>query len=270
MAAVYAPIAFQGGLTGSLFREFTVTLAGAVIVSSVVALTLSPMMASKVLKKGSEEKGLRGLINRLFDRLRERYRKVVDGTLRSRPAIYTLWGCITLLIFPLYILSSMTTELAPTEDQGIIFGLLSTPSNSTIEQSSHFSEQVQDVFQSTPEYDYSFQITFPTGGFGGMIVQPWDQRERHIIDIRQSIIPQLGAIPGIRLFPVLPPSLPGGSNFPVEFVISSTADTEQITELAQRVAGNAAASGLFAFPPDLDVKIDERQSKIIFVFVAIQ
>jgi len=97
-----------------------------------------------------------------------------------------------------------------------------------------------------------------------MIVQPWDQRERHIIDIRQSIIPQLGAIPGIRLFPVLPPSLPGGSNFPVEFVISSTADTEQITELAQRVAGNAAASGLFAFPPDLDVKIDERQSKIIF------
>ena len=123
LAAVYAPIAFQGGLTGSLFREFTVTLAGAVIVSSVVALTLSPMMASKVLKKGSEEKGLRGLINRLFDRLRERYRKVVDGTLRSRPAIYTLWGFITLLIFPLYILSSMTTELAPTEDQGIIFGL---------------------------------------------------------------------------------------------------------------------------------------------------
>ena len=155
LAAVYAPIAFQGGLTGSLFREFTVTLAGAVIISSIVALTLSPMMASKVLKKGSEERGLRGLINRLFDRVRERYRKVVDGTLSSRPAIYTLWGFITLLIFPLYIFSSMTTELAPTEDQGIIFGLLSTPSNSTIEQSSHFSEQVQDVFQSTPEYDLS-------------------------------------------------------------------------------------------------------------------
>ena len=97
-----------------------------------------------------------------------------------------------------------------------------------------------------------------------MIVNPWDQRGRHIIDIRQSIIPQLGMIPGVRLFPVLPPSLPGGSNFPVEFVISSTADTEQITALAQRVAGNAAASGLFAFPPDLDVKIDEPQSKIIF------
>ena len=186
------------------------------------------------------------------------------GTLKARPAIYTLWGCITLLIFPLYILSSMTTELAPTEDQGIIFGLLSTPSNSTIEQSSHFSEQVQDVFESIPEYDYSFQVTFPTAGFGGVIVKPWDHRERHIIDIRQSVIPELNRIPGIRLFPVLPPSLPGGSNFPVEFVISSTADTAQIAELAERVADNAAASNLFAFPPELDVKIDEPQSKIIF------
>lgn len=264
LAAVYAPIALQGGLTGSLFREFTVTLAGAVIVSSVVALTLSPMMASMVLKKGSEEQGLRGFINRIFDRLRERYRKVVVGTLKARPAVYTLWGFITLLIFPLYILSSMSTELAPTEDQGIIFGLLSTPSNSTIEQSSHFSAQVQDVFESIPEYDYSFQVTFPTAGFGGVIVKPWDHRERHIIDIRQSVIPELNRIPGIRLFPVLPPSLPGGSNFPVEFVISSTADTAQIAELAERVADNAAASNLFAFPPELDVKIDEPQSKIIF------
>ncbi len=264
LAAVYAPIAFQGGLTGSLFREFTITLAGAVIVSSVVALTLSPMMSSKVLKPKGVEKGLPGLINRIFDRLRERYRKIVGGTLKARPAIYVLWGFLTFLVLPLYVMSSMSTELAPTEDQGIIFGILSTPSNSTIDQTSHFAGQVQEVFQSTPEYDYSFQITFPTGGFGGMIVQPWDQRERHIIDIRQSVIPQLAAVPGIQLFPVLPPSLPGGSNFPVEYVISSTADPEQIAALAQEVAQNAAASGLFAFPPELDVKIDEPQSKIIF------
>lgn len=264
LAAVYAPIAFQGGLTGSLFREFTITLAGAVIVSSVVALTLSPMMASKVLKAKGEEKGLRGFINRLFDRLRERYRKIVEGTLRARPAIYTLWGFLTLLVLPLYIFSTMSTELAPTEDQGIIFGLLSTSSNATIEQTSYFSEQVQDVFESTPEYDYSFQITFPTGGFGGMLVKPWGERDRHIIDIRQSIIPELGRVPGVQLFPVLPPALPGGSNFPVEYIISSTADTEQIAVLARQVAANAAATGLFAFPPELDVKIDEPQSKIIF------
>lgn len=264
LAAVYAPIAFQGGLTGSLFREFTITLAGAVVVSSVVALTLSPMMASKVLKANSEDKGFRGVVNRFFDRLRERYRKMIEGTLKARPAVYTLWGFLTLLVIPLYILSSMSTELAPTEDEGIIFGILSTSSNSNIEQSSHFSRQVQDVFSSTPEYDYSFQVTFPTGGFGGMIVKPWGERERHIIDIRQSMIPQLGSVPGIKLLPVLPPALPGGSNFPVEYIISSTAETEQIAALARQVANNAAATGLFAFPPELDVKIDEAQSKIIF------
>lgn len=264
LAAVYAPISFQGGLTGSLFREFTITLAGAVIVSSVVALTLSPMMSSKILKPSSGDKGLPGLVNRIFDRLRERYRKVVVGTLKARPAIYVLWGFLTVLILPLYVLSSMSTELAPTEDQGVVFGILTTPSNATIEQTAHFAKQVQDVFQATPEYDYSFQISFPTGGFGGMIVKPWDERDRHIIDIRQAAMPQLAGVPGIQLFPVLPPSLPGGSNFPVEYVISSTADTEQIAALANQVANNAAASGLFAFPPELDVKIDEPQSKIVF------
>jgi len=264
LAAVYAPIAFQGGLTGSLFREFTITLAGAVIISSIVALTLSPMMASKVLDAKSEESGLSGVINRFFDRIKNRYQRVIESSLKARPAIYTVWIVITLLIMPLFILSSMSTELAPTEDQGVVFGIVNTPSNSTLEQTTHFTEQTQEAFESTPEYDYSFQITFPTGGFGGMIVTPWDERERHIIDIRQSLMPQLSLIPGIQLFPVLPPALPGGSNFPVEFIVSSTADTEQVASLAQEIAGKAAATGLFAFPPDLDVKIDEPQSEIVF------
>ncbi len=264
LAAVYAPIAFQGGLTGSLFREFTITLAGAVIISSIVALTLSPMMSSKVLSAKSEEKGLCGFTNRLFDRLRNRYHRIIEGSLQVRPAVYTVWIVITLLILPLFIFSSMSTELAPTEDQGVVFSIVNTPSNSTIEQSSFFTEQVQDVFASTPEYDYSFQITFPTSGFGGMIVEPWDKRERHIIDIRQSIMPALMSIPGIQLFPVLPAALPGGSNFPVEFIVSSTADTEQVASLAQQIAWNVAGSGLFAFPPDIDVKIDEPQSEIVF------
>ncbi|MEM9160283.1 MAG: efflux RND transporter permease subunit, partial [Verrucomicrobiota bacterium] len=264
LAAVYAPIAFQGGLTGSLFREFTVTLAGAVIVSTVVALTLSPMLSSKVLSAKGEEKGLAGFINRLFDALRARYQKIVDGTLKARPAVYVLWGFLTLLVGPLYILSSMSTELAPTEDQGVVFGIVSTPSNSTIEQTSHYTEQAQEVFASTPEYKYSFQITFPTGGFGGLVTEEWGDRERHIIDIRQGIIPQLGMVPGIQMFPVLPAALPGGSNFPVEFVISSSADTQDVYNLAREVASNANNSGLFAFPPELDVKIDEPQSKIVF------
>ena len=264
LAAVYTPIAFQGGLTGSLFREFTITLAGAVIVSSVVALTLSPMMCSKILSAKGEEKGLTGLTNRFFDRLRERYRKMIEGTLKARPAVYLLWGFLTFLILPLYVLSSMSTELAPVEDQGFVLGIASTPSNGTIEQAEHFAGQIQDAFESVPEYANSFQITFPTSSIGGLVVAPWGERDRDIIHIRQSVIPALSSIPGFQIFPVLPPALPGGSNFPVEFVISASAEIEQIAALSQQVAGNATASGLFAFPPNIDIKIDDPQSKIVF------
>ncbi len=263
LMAVYAPIAFQGGLTGSLFREFAVTLAGAVFISGIVALTLSPMMASQILRKGDEEHGLAGRINRDFERLRAAYSKIVGVTLRSRPVIYFVWIVITLMIVPLFVLSSMSTQLAPTEDQGVVFGVISTPSNSTIEHSSHFAQQVQEVFTSAPEYAYSFQITSPTGGFGGMITAPWDERERDIFHIRLALMPQLGQIPGIQLFPVLPAPLPGGGNFPVEFVISSTADIEQVYNVAKTISANAAKSGLFAFPPQVDVKYDQPQAKIV-------
>ncbi|MFL3658024.1 MAG: efflux RND transporter permease subunit [Opitutales bacterium] len=264
LAAVYTPIAFQGGLTGSLFREFTITLAGAVIVSSVVALTLSPMMCSKILSAKGEEKGLTGLTNRFFDRLRDRYRKIVEGTLKARPAVYLLWGFLTLLILPLYVLSSMSTELAPVEDQGFVLGIASTPSNGTIEQAEHFASQIQDAFETVPEYSNSFQLTFPTSSIGGLVVTPWGERDRDIIHIRQSVIPALSSIPGFQIFPVLPPALPGGSNFPVEFVISASAEIEQIAALSQQIAFNVTASGLFAFPPEIDIKIDDPQSKIVF------
>jgi len=265
LLAVYAPIAFQGGLTGSLFKEFTITLAGAVFISATVALTLSPMLASKVLKGGqAEETGLPGHINHQFDKLRRFYRRIVAFTLRARPAIYFLWTVITLLTLPLYFLSQMGATLAPTEDQGVVFGVVSTDSNSTIEQTSHYTEQIQDAFASVPEYKYSFQITFPSGGFGGMVVDPWDERDRNIFQIRQELMGRLMVIPGIQLFPILPASLPGASNFPVEFVVSSTAPTEQVYDLAKTIADNAAKSGLFAMPPDLDIKIDEPQSEIVF------
>lgn len=264
LAAVYAPVAFQGGLTGSLFREFTITLAGAIFISAIVALTLSPMLASKVLNPKGEEKGLVGAINHFFDRLRNRYQRFVEATLKVRPAVYVGWTLITLAILPLFVLSSMTTQLAPTEDQGVVFGVVSTPSNSTLEQTTHYTAQVQDAFESTPEYDYSFQITFPTGGFGGMIAQPWGERERTVFEIRQELMPKLAGIPGIRIFPVLPPPLPGAGNFPVEFVVGSTDDIKQVWEFATELSQKATASGLFAFPPDLNVKVDEPQATVVF------
>lgn len=263
LAAVYAPIAFQGGLTGSLFREFAITLAGAVLISGVVALTLSPMLAAKLLRPAeAEERGLAGRINHAFDRLKAAYGRVLEGTLARRGVIYSVWGLIAFLTLPLFILSSMTTELAPTEDQGVVFSILSTSANSNIDQTAKFSARVNDVYFKTPEAEFSFQITQPTGGFAGLVVKPWDERERDIFHIKQDLFFPLHIVPGVQVFPVLPPALPGGGTFPIEFIVASTADTRQIVELANKIAQNAAKSGKFAFPPIVDVKIDEPRSEI--------
>lgn len=256
LVAVYAPIAFQGGLTGSLFKEFTITLAGSVVISSIVALTLSPMMASKVLKKDEGNSGLTGKINRFFDRLRNRYGRMVDSTLESRPVIYTVWIILTLSILPLFVFSSMSKELAPTEDQGVIFGVLNTASNSTIENTAHFATHTQEAFASLEDYDYSFQITQPTGGFGGVLLKPWDERTQNVFESRLQLFPMLGANPGIQFFPFLLPPLPGGSTYPIEFIVSSTASSDEVYQIAKQIADNAATSGFFVMPPELDVKFD--------------
>ncbi|HTY21134.1 MAG TPA: efflux RND transporter permease subunit, partial [Geobacteraceae bacterium] len=132
LAAVYIPIALQGGLTGSLFREFALTLAGAVTISGIVALTLSPVMSSKLLKPGIEEHGLAGRIARDFGRLRDAYGRRLDATLAARPAVYAVWIVVTILAVPMFNMSAR--ELAPTEDQGVIFGIVDAAANSTLDQ----------------------------------------------------------------------------------------------------------------------------------------
>ena len=261
LAAVYTPIGLQGGLTGSLFREFAFTLAGAVAVSGVVALTLSPMMSAKILKPGIQDHGLAGKIARDFKRIRAIYGRLLDLTLDSRPAVYTVWIIVSLLAIPLFIMSPV--ELAPTEDQGVIFGILDASGDSTLDQTSHYAAAANRVFLSVPETDFTFQITFPTSGFGGMVTKPWDQRERTIFRILPEVQEKLRAIPGIQMFPVLPQALPGGGQFPVEFILASTAEPEQILQFAQQIQLKAIQSGLFAFPPIIDVKIDKPQSEII-------
>ncbi|HSH14298.1 MAG TPA: efflux RND transporter permease subunit, partial [Desulfurivibrionaceae bacterium] len=261
LAAVYAPIGLQGGLTGALFREFAFTLAGAVTISGVVALTLSPMMCSKMLKPGQAEHGLAGRIARHFKRLRGADGRGLAATLDNRPAVYTVWIVISLLTIPMFRMSP--TELAPTEDQGVIFGILDAAANSTIDQTSLFAAEVNRAYHSVPETRFTFQLTFPNSGFAGMVVKPWAERERNIFQILPEVQGKLQAIPGIRIFPVLPPSLPGGGQFPVEFVLASTADTEQIVKFAEQLQQKAAGSGIFAFPPLIDVKIDQPQSEFV-------
>jgi multidrug efflux pump len=261
LAAVYTPVGLQGGLTGSLFREFAFTLAGAVLISGVVALTLSPMMSSKLLHAGIEERGLAGKIARDFKRIRAIYGRLVEGTLNSRPAVYTLWITVSLLTIPMFVMSPK--ELAPTEDQGVIFGILEASADSTLDQNSLYAAAVNRVYLGIPETDFTFQVTFPASGFAGMVVKPWGERQRTIFQILPEVQRKLHAIPGIRATPVTPPALPGGGQFPVEFILASTAETDQILQFAQQIQLKAIQSGLFAFPPIIDVKIDQPQSEIV-------
>jgi len=261
LAAVYLPIGLQGGLTGSLFREFAFTLAGAVTISGIVALTLSPVMSARLLKPGIGEHGLAGRITRDFERLKNAYGRRLDATLAARPAVYAVWIAVSLFTVPMFIMSAK--ELAPLEDQGVIFGILDASANSTLDQNSLFSAEVNRVFRSVPETDFTFQITFPNTGFGGMVAKPWNERKRDIFKILPEVQQKLQKIPGIRIFPVTPPALPGGGDFPVEIILASTAETGQILEFANTLQMKAMRSGMFAFPPVIDVKIDQPQSEFV-------
>jgi multidrug efflux pump len=261
LAAVYAPIGIQGGLTGALFREFAFTLAGAVIVSGIVALTLSPMMGSKLLREGDTERGFAGIINRNFDRVRSLYTRMLSGTLRYRPVVLTLWAIVAVLMIPFYMFSQR--ELAPNEDEGVVFSVLQAPANATIDQTNLFAKQVYDVYHSFPEMGATFQITTPTGGFGGMVTKPWSQRTKSSQQLLVEATGPLSRIAGIRVIPLTPPPLPGGGTFPVDFVIQSSAEPQQLSELAGQLVQKAMASGMFIFA-DIDVKFDQPQTEVVF------
>ena len=261
LAAVYAPVGIQGGLTGSLFREFAFTLAGAVIVSGVVALTLSPMMGAKLLRAGDTERGFAGWINRRFDSVRQAYTRTLTGTLRFRPVVLTLWIIVALLMVPFYMFSQR--ELAPAEDQGVVFGIIQASANSTIDQTSLFTKQVAEVYRSFPESKSIFQLTYPTGGFGGMVTKPWSERTKTAQQLLMESMGPLSQIPGVRVIPLTPPALPGGGDFPVDLVIASPAEPERLNEIAQKLVQKAFASGMFIFA-DADLKFDQPQAEVVF------
>src|SRR5437016_3310160 len=261
LAAVYAPVGIQGGLTGALFREFAFTLAGAVIVSGIVALTLSPMMGSRLLRAGDTERGFAGWINRRFESVRQGYLNGLAGTLRYRPVVLVLWAIVIMLMVPFYMFSQR--ELAPAEDQGVVFGVIQASPNSTIDQTKLFTNEVYDVYHSFPESQSIFQITTPTGGFGGMVTKPWSERKKTAQQLLLESAGPLSRIPGIRVIPLTPPPLPGGGDFPVDFVVASAAEPQQLAELAKQLVGKAFKSGLFIYA-DSDLKFDQPQAEVVF------
>ncbi len=261
LAAVYAPIGIQGGLTGALFREFAFTLAGAVVVSGVVALTLSPMMASRLLRTGDSGRGFAGWINRRFESLRRAYTRTLTGSLAYRPVVLTLWAIIGILIVPFYMFSQR--ELAPAEDQGVVFSIIQAAPNATIEQTKLFAQQINGVYRSFPEAAGTFELISPNGGFGGMVTKPWSERTKTAQDLQMEVAGRMAQIPGVRAFPTTPPPLPGGSDYPVDLVLASPGDPQRLAESAGQLVQKAFASGMFLFA-DYDLKYDQPQTEVVF------
>jgi multidrug efflux pump len=260
LAAVYAPVGLQGGLTGTLFREFVFTLAGAVIVSGIVAITLSPVMSGHLLRPATGTGGFAGVVNRFFDRVKSSYGNVLRSSLRWRPVTLFFACAFTLLGIPFYLLSGK--ELAPKEDQGVVFGIVQAAPNSTIDQTTRYTGLLNDLFLSIPETATTFQITQPFQGFSGLVTKPWSQRSRPTEQILGEVFGRSASIPGIRVIATTPAPLPGASNLPVEFVICTTAEPRELVGFAEQLVGKAIKSGMFMFA-DTDLKFDLPQAEVV-------
>src|SRR3989475_1083749 len=265
LAAVYTPIALQGGLTGALFREFALTLAGAVFISGVVALVLSPMMSANLLRQERVDAGFSGWVNRTFDRFREWYGSHLDRTLQARPAVYAIWAGVSLITILMYmaIPTAATKELAPKEDQGFMFGIMTAPANATIDDTIRYAEATEKVFRDIPDTRFTFQVTQPSFGFSGMVLKPWGTRKTPTKVYYPMVQQKLAAIPAIQMFPVMPDPLPGSENFGISFIIASTASHERILELSTQIFQSAMQAHVFQFG-DVDTKIDQPQAQIVF------
>ena len=258
LAAVYAPIGFLEGLTGALFKEFALTLAGAVIISGIVALTLSPMMCALLLRHEENPSGLAHRLDQLFEGLKQRYQRALHGTLDTRPVVL-VFALLVLCLIPV-LLKFTKSELAPDEDQGIVFLMASAPQPTNLNYLNAYTEQFVEIFKEFPEYYSSFQINGFNGvqsGIGGFLLKPWSERERTQMEILPEVQGRLAQIPGLQIFGFNLPSLPGtGEGLPFQFVINTPNDYESLLQLTERVKKRAEASGKFAFL-DVDLAFDK-------------
>ncbi len=262
LVAVYVPIGFMGGLTGALFTEFAYSLAGAVTVSAVIALTLSPMMASKLFKPFSrdERHPFVDFIDRQFAGLRRTYERLLHGSLNTLPVTAVFAAIVLVSIYFLY--AGSKSELAPQEDQGIIIAMATAAPDATLEQTRLSTRQIYSVFHSFPETDHVFQFDGVQGlnsGIAGMVLKPWNERPLTASQLQPQVQRKLGGIAGVRTVAFQPSSLPGaGRGLPVQFVIGTTDSFERLNDVAQKLIGKAYQSGLFVFL-DSDLKIDKPQ-----------
>lgn len=258
LAVVYAPIGFQSGLTGMLFREFAFTLAAAVVVSGIVALTLSPIMSSALVGSGREGR-FTAFVNRGFDRLRALYGRMLDWTLELRWTMAVAALLIAVTALPLYMLSG--SELAPTEDEGFIISVVQSAPDATLAYTLRGFDDVNAVFAEVPERDTNFSVSQTTAGFGGVKMRDWKTRDRTTTQILPEVFMGFSGITAVRVFPVLPPPLPGAGQFGVELMVTSNDDAGRMAQFIEPLKDAAMASGKFMFL-ECDLEIDLPQVRI--------
>jgi len=246
LAAVFAPLGFTGGLTGSLFREFAFTLAGAVIISGFAALTVSPMMSARLLRSGGESRFQR-LIDTTLERVSNRYEKLVSGSLNYRPV--TLLIVASLLALTGYLFVNTSSELAPEEDVGALFSLVNAPKYATSEYTKLYADQIDELTKDLPELKTRFNIVgmgTTDSAFAIWVLNDWADRDRSQAEIQQDITARISRVAGVEAFVFAPPTLPGsGGGLPISVVIQSTGPSTQVFEIAERVKTAAQASGRF-------------------------
>ncbi len=260
LAAVYTPIGFQGGLTGTLFLEFAITLAAAVVVSGVVALTLSPVMSSRFVHSHGEEGRLTALVNRGFDGVRRVYARALEGALAMRWGVVVASLLVMAAAWPLYAFSRR--ELAPVEDQGHIALFLDAAPDSTLEAVDRSSREVIERITSFPEARFMWSLTAAWGGFGGMVTKDWRERERSTQELLGPVFGAVSSVPGLRVFPRLDPPLPNAGQYDVELVLQSQAPLEELLATAGAVVGAGWASGKFLYV-DTDLKVDRPEARVV-------
>ena len=264
LIAVYVPIGFQKGLTGALFTEFAFTLAGAVTVSAVVALTLSPMMCAAFFRGDQDEGRLVKFIDHQFERVQRSYKRLLHGTLSTWSVVIVMSALLLLATIALGMTAQ--SQLAPEEDQGIVAGQIVGAPNATAQQMNVYAEQMYAAAKKLPEYEQMFQLTgVPTTnqGIGGVLFKPWDQRSRSAHELQQELQKAWNGIAGAKVAAFQFPPLPGASGLPIQMVITTTEPFQNLNEVASQVLAKAQASGKFYFI-DSDLKVDKPQATVAF------
>jgi multidrug efflux pump len=253
LAVVYTPIGFQGGLTGMLFREFAFTLAAAVLVSGLVAITLSPVMSAYLIHPSGREGRLTRLVNAIFDMVRRAYSVLLRAAIAVRWSIAASTVFVALAAVPLYMFSGK--ELAPVEDQSAIAVVLESPPDSTLEATTRWTKRLASDLEALPESRYMWALAMPSGGFGGVITKPFDERDRSTTEMYGEVFGIVSRIPGINPFPLLIPPLPGAGQYDVELVVKSELPLEQLAAAIDEIVRRGQQTQMFMFV-DSDLKLD--------------